>query len=184
MIAGLIGKIYKKEVSKVLFNVNNVIYEVFMSINAISRIKDNDTILISQITREDGISLYGFLDSNEKQLFDNLIKINGIGPKVGIAICGAFESSNFINIINNNDFASLKKIPGVGEKMAKRIMIEMNGKLENIVSNNSLSKPKQEALLGLESLGFKNLDIIKIIENSKFSSASEIIKEVLQKIKK
>lgn len=182
MIAGLIGNVYSKNGGSVLFNVNGVIYEVFMSLNTISNVKDNDTLLITQITREDGTFLYGFLDKNEKNLFDMLIKINGIGPKVALSICSSFNPNEFINIAYSNDFMSLKKVPGIGEKMAKRIIVELSGKLESI-DNNSLPQYKSQAIEALESLGFKRSDFMKIIEDSTLSNTQDIIKEALKHLK-
>lgn len=182
MIAGLIGSVYNKNGNSVLFNVNGVIYEVFMSLNSISSIKDNDILLITQITREDGVFLYGFLQKSEKDLFDTLIKINGIGPKVAMAICSSFNPNEFIHIAYNNDFVSLKKVPGIGEKMAKRIIVEISGKLESI-DNSSLPQHKSQAIEALESLGFKRSDFIKIIEDSKLSNTQDIIKEALKSLR-
>lgn len=183
MIAGLIGSVYKRGVGGVLFNVNGVIYEVSMSLNALPSVKENDTLLITQIIREDSIALYGFLNKDEKDLFDNLIKINGIGPKVALSICSAFKPAEFLNIANSNDFTMLKKVPGIGEKMAKRIIVEISGKLGNIAQLN-LPQSKIDALNALESLGFKNSEILKMIENTTATSTEAIIKEALQGLKK
>lgn len=183
MIAGLIGSVYKRGVGGVLFNVNGVIYEVSMSLNALPSVKENDTLLITQIIREDSIVLYGFLSKDEKDLFDNLIKINGIGPKVALSICSAFKPAEFLNIANSNDFTTLKKVPGIGEKMAKRIIVEISGKLGNIAQLN-LPQSKIDALNALESLGFKNSEILKMIENTTATSTEAIIKEALQGLKK
>ena len=183
MIAGLIGSVYKRIASGVLFNVNGVIYEVSMSLNALTCVKENDTLLITQIIREDSIALYGFLSKDEKDLFDNLIKINGIGPKVALSICSTFKPAEFLNIANSNDFATLKKVPGIGEKMAKRIIVEISGKLGNIAELN-LPQSKIDALNALESLGFKNSEILAMLENVESTSTEGIIKEALQKLKK
>lgn len=183
MIAALIGSVYKKNATSVFFNVNGVVYEVFMSLNSLANVEENDTLLITQIIREDSMILYGFLDKSEKDLFDMLIKINGIGPKVAITICSSFSPQDFIDIVYNNDFVGLKKVPGIGEKMAKRIMVEIAGKLDSI-STYSLPQHKKEAIEALESLGFKVTDIIAFVENSQATNTSSIIKETLQKIKK
>ena len=183
MIAGLIGSVYKRIASGVLFNVNGVIYEVSMSLNALTCVKENDTLLITQIIREDSIALYGFLSKDEKDLFDNLIKINGIGPKVALSICSTFKPAEFLNIANSNDFSSLKKVPGIGEKMAKRIIVEISGKLGNIAELN-LPQSKIDALNALESLGFKNAEILAMLENVESTSTEGIIKEALQKLKR
>ena len=102
MIVGLVGKITKKEPTLLNINVNGIIYEVFVSINCSSKIiSDEATLLITEIIREDAHNLYGFLDTNEKKLFDTVIKINGVGPKVGLAICSTFTPTSFAQIITN-----------------------------------------------------------------------------------
>ena len=107
MIVGLIGKIIKKEPTLLNVNVNGIIYEVFVSINCSSKIISDDVKLeITHIIREDSQSLYGFLDSNEKKLFDTVIKINGVGPKVALAICSTFTPTSFAQIVNDNDTMS------------------------------------------------------------------------------
>lgn len=182
MIAGLIGNIYRKDSYKVLFNVNGVIYEVFMSLNSLSKIKEQDSLLITQIFREDGVFLYGFLDLGEKNLFDTLIKINGIGPKVAIAICSYFDAQSFISIINSNNFSELKKVPGIGEKMAKRIIVEVSGKL--IAQDTQyLPNHKQEAVAALEVLGFKIEHILKVLEKIDSTNTQDIIKSALKSLK-
>ncbi len=96
MIIGLIGKVVKKEPTIVWLNVNGVVYEVFVSLNCSSKIiSDEVHFEITEIIREDAHNLYGFLDSSEKKLFDTVIKINGVGPKVALAICSTFTPSSF-----------------------------------------------------------------------------------------
>ena len=179
MIAGLMGEVYKKEVNKILFNVNGVIYEVFMTTHSIKEVKN--TILITQIIREDSITLFGFLEENEKALFENLIKINGVGPKMAMAICNYFNYEELLGIVNNNNFSLLKKVPGVGEKTAKRIIIEIGGKLDNANFN---SKDKHDAYLALEALGFRYEEVGELIQDSIAVNTNDIVKEVLQKINK
>ena len=95
MIVGLVGKVTKKEPTLLNVNVNGIIYEVFVSLNCSSKIISEDvTLQITHIIREDSQSLYGFLDINEKKLFDTVIKINGVGPKVALAICSTFTPSS------------------------------------------------------------------------------------------
>lgn len=179
MIAGLMGEVYKKEVNKILFNVNGVIYEIFMTTHSIKEVKN--TILITQIIREDSITLFGFLEERQKNLFENLIKINGVGPKMAMAICNYFNYEELLGIVNNNNFALLKKVPGVGEKTAKRIIIEIGGKLD---STNFSSKDRQDALLALEALGFRYEEVGQLIQDSISINTNDIVKEVLQKINK
>lgn len=181
MIAGLRGKVFTKSTTKILLDVSGVIYEVFMPLNDIEKVKQEDTILTTQIIREDASLLFGFLDVAQKQAFDNLIKISGVGPKVALTICNYFTPIELITITTNNDYISLKKVPGIGEKSAKRIILEL--KIDNI-NKNDLNTPKQEAISALESLGFKKDEIIKLIEKSTSTITQDIIKDVLRYAKK
>jgi len=96
MIVGIEGIVEKKEPTFIHLNVNGLIYEVNISINTSNSIKESRVkLLITQIIREDANLLFGFMEANEKKMFDTLIKINGVGPKVGLAICSTFTPSTF-----------------------------------------------------------------------------------------
>ncbi|MAC82981.1 MAG: Holliday junction branch migration protein RuvA [Arcobacter sp.] len=188
MIVGLIGKIIKKEPTLLNLNVNGIIYEIFVSLNCSSKIINDDvTLAITHIIREDSQTLYGFLDSNEKKLFDTVIKINGVGPKVALAICSTFTPSSFAQIVNENDVSMLKRVPGIGPKGASRILVELSGSIidlnvedENSSSNSSLL----EASLALESLGFKKDVLAKILKTCVSTTTSDLVKEALKKLQK
>ena len=186
MIVGLIGKVIKKEPTLLNVNVNGIIYEVFVSINCSSKIISDDVKLeITHIIREDSQSLYGFLDSNEKKLFDTVIKINGVGPKVALAICSTFTPTSFAQIVNEHDISMLKRVPGIGPKGASRILVELSGFIidssdkDDLSSNSSL-----EASLALESLGFKKDLITKVLSTCTSTNTSDLVKEALKKLQK
>ena len=158
MIIGLIGKVVKKEPTVVWLNVNGVIYEVFVSLNCSSKIiSDEVKFEITEVIREDAHNLYGFLDTNEKKLFDTVIKINGVGPKVGLAICSTFTPTSFAQIITNHDVNMLKRVPGIGPKGASRILVELSGFVVDGLESGEDSNINLEASLALESLGFKKI---------------------------
>jgi len=162
MIVGLEGKIEKKEPTNLHINVNGVIYEVFVSLNCSNKIeKDNIKLLITQIIREDSNTLYGFLDKNEKKVFDTLIKINGIGAKVAMAICSTYTPQKFSEIIATKDINMLKKVVGIGAKSASRILVELSGFV--IDTDEKDTKDRNDAILALESLGFKKEQIKKAL---------------------
>ncbi|MBU3014005.1 Holliday junction branch migration protein RuvA [Poseidonibacter lekithochrous] len=188
MIVGLIGKITKKEPTLLNLNVNGIIYEIFVSLNCSSKIISDDvTLEITHIIREESQTLYGFLDSNEKKLFDTVIKINGVGPKVALAICSTFTPSSFAQIVNENDVSMLKRVPGIGPKGASRILVELSGSIidlnveEEGSSNNS---SLLEASLALESLGFKKDVLAKILKTCVSTTTSDLVKEALKKLQK
>lgn len=188
MIVGLIGKIIKKEPTLLHVNVNGVIYEVFVSLNCSSKVIQDDVKLeITQIIREDSQSLYGFLDSNEKKLFDTVIKINGVGPKVALAICSTFTPNSFAQIVRDNDVSMLKRVPGIGPKGASRILVELSGFIVDTAEfkdgeDGNISSI--EASMALESLGFKKDLITKILKTCTSQNTSDLVKEALKKLQK
>jgi len=188
MIVGLIGKIVKKDPTLLNVNVNGLIYEVFVSLNCSSKIINDDVQLeITQIIREDSQTLYGFLDANEKKLFDTVIKINGVGPKVALAICSTFTPASFSQIVNDNDISMLKRVPGIGPKGASRILVELSGFIIDADSEDggdTSMAASFEAALALESLGFKKDMVSKILKTCVSTNTSDLVKEALKKLQK
>ena len=179
MIAGLKGKIYKKRINSILIDVNGVIYEVMVSLNSYSNLNGEVFVYITEVIREDSYTLYGFSDEYEKKMFDTLIKINGVGPKVALAICSTFNPSTFASIVQTKNISALKQVPGIGPKSASRILVELGDFNVNIEETNvSVS----EAITALEGLGFKKDDITKIIKDISATSTEEIIKQALKKL--
>ncbi|AXX91819.1 Holliday junction branch migration protein RuvA [Malaciobacter molluscorum LMG 25693] len=187
MIVGIEGKIEKKEPTLLHLNVNGLIYEVFVSINCSSKITNNEVKLFTtHIIREDAQTLYGFLDINEKKLFDTVIKINGVGPKVALAICSTFTPSSFAQIVSANDVSMLKRVPGIGPKGASRILVELSGFVvdADASDDNTNATITLEASLALESLGFKKDIVAKILKTCTSTNTSDLVKEALKKLQK
>ncbi|MEA1915085.1 MAG: Holliday junction branch migration protein RuvA [Campylobacterota bacterium] len=186
MIVAVEGIIEKKEPTKVHLNVNGLTYEVFVSLNCSSKIT-NDKVKLhtTHILREDAQSLYGFIDNNEKKIFDTVIKINGVGPKVALAICSTFTPENFAQIISSNDVGMLKKVPGIGPKGASRILVELSGiVIDGLEDASSSSVSQVEASMALESLGFKKDIISKTLSQCTANSTGELVKEALKRLQK
>ena len=177
MIAALKGKIFEKENGKILLEVNGVIYELNVSLNTFAKAQDG-IYYVTEIIKENEYSLYGFLDKDEKKLFDSLIKLNGVGPKVALAICSSFTPSEFVEVIANSDINALKKVPGIGPKSAKRILMEM-GEFEV----ESLNPEINQAIIALENLGFKRADVLKATAGLS-GKVEDIIKEALKRLSK
>ena len=193
MIIGLEGKLAKKDPTVLHINVNGVYYEVKVSLNCSSNIGELGSITklhTTHIIREDSQSLYGFIDENEKKLFDTVIKINGVGPKVALAICSTFTPTTFAQLINNNDVNMLKQVPGIGPKSASRILVELTGFIVNSLGSDedsgiiSTSQLKTEAYMALESLGFKGAVIKKALTSCVSDNISDLVKEALKKLQK
>jgi len=184
MIVGLKGKIVYKEPSFVHVEVSGVVYEVFISLQTFSALgNDEVSLFTSQIIREDAQLLFGFLDMSEKKMFTRLIKINGVGPKVGMAICSTYTPSQFGVIINNKDMNGVKKVPGIGPKSAGRILVELNGFDEELLSSNdtpSRTHSFNEASEALESLGFKKDKISKALSACDGEDTASLVKQALK----
>jgi len=179
MIAGLKGNVFKKRINSILVDVNGVIYEVMVSLNSYSSLNGEIFVYITEIIREDSYTLYGFSDENEKKMFDTLIKINGVGPKVALAICSTFTPSTFASIVQTKNVSALKQVPGIGPKSASRILVELS---DFSVEDEETNVGVTEAITALESLGFKKDDITKAIKDIKANSTEEIVKEALKKL--
>ncbi len=186
MIVGLEGEVVKKEPTFLYLKVNGITYKVNISLNCYSLIKDKIISLnITQIIKEDSNSLYGFLDINEQYLFEEVIKINGVGPSTALAICSTFTPQSFSYAVANQDINMIKKVPGIGPKSAKRILVELGDFIiDTNQSQNSLTIAKNEALMALESLGFKKETINRILNRCSSTTTSELVKEALKELGK
>jgi Holliday junction DNA helicase RuvA len=186
MIVGIKGKIEKKEPTLLHIDVNGLVYEVFVSVNCSSKITENNiSLFTTYIIREDSQALYGFLDINEKKLFDTVIKINGVGPKVALAICSTFTPSSFSQIVSSNDISMLKRVPGIGPKGASRILVELSGfVIDGNAEDDVAGTNMMEASMALESLGFKKDIITKALNSCSATNTSDLVKEALKKLQK
>ena len=182
MIVGLKGNIEYKEPTFVHVEVNGVVYEVFISLQTFAALPKNEVkLFISQIVREDALLLFGFLDMSEKSMFMRLIKINGVGPKVAMAICSTYTPSKFAQVISSKDIKAVQKVPGIGPKSAGRILVELNGFDEEMLSVASpQTKSFNEASEALESLGFTKAKISKALSACEGSDTASLVKEALK----
>jgi len=183
MIGRLKGIIVSKHPPKLLLDVNGVGYELESPMTTFYRIsevsKPEVTVYTHLSIREDSHALYGFIEPKERDLFRLLIRINGIGPRLGLAILSGMSISEFVECINNEDYTRLVRLPGVGKKTAERLIIEMREKMnnwtqeleqhsckstisKNIIQNNTASN---EAISALLSLGFRASESNKAIAN-------------------
>ena len=186
MIVGLKGEVVHKEPSCIHIDVHGVVYEVFISLQTFSALpKEKVSIFTMQIFREDAQLLFGFLETAEKKMFERLIKINGVGPKVAMAICSTYTPSQFAVVINNNDINGVKKVPGIGPKSAGRILVELNGFDTELLaqSGDATSANTQayaQASEALEALGFKKDKISKALSSLDEEDTSALVKGALK----
>ena len=184
MIVGIEGTVERKEPTFVHINVNGIIYEVQVSINTSNAIQETKTkLFVTQVIREDSDNLFGFMELNEKKMFDTVLKINGVGPKVGLAICSTFTPSTFAKVIASKDVSMLKRVPGIGPKAASRILVELADFIVDTDMNSISSTELADAIMALESLGFKKDAIQKALQGAS-GDTSSLVKEGLKKLQR
>ncbi len=183
MIVGIEGEVIRKDPSFVFIKTNSgLTYQVRISLNAVSKIEKGSIYLhTTLIVKEDSQSLYGFLDYDEKRMFDKVIKLNGVGPSTALAICSTFTPKEFAEIIASKSVESLKRVPGIGPKSAKRILVELS---DFDLSEEESPSYQRDAFMALESLGFKKNSIAKILKDCKSDNVSDLVKEALKKLTK
>jgi len=183
MLVGIEGIIEKKEPTFVHINVQGLIYEVNISVNTSNRLaKGRVKLLLTQILREDASLLFGFIEANEQKMFNTVLKINGIGPKVGLAICSTFTPMSFAKILASKDVSMLKRVPGIGPKAASRILVELADFIvdgEDDVNAGAMG----DAIMALESLGFKK-DAIQKALLAEVGDTSSLVKIGLKKLQR
>jgi Holliday junction DNA helicase RuvA len=187
MIVAIEGQVVKKEPTLVYIKTNSgITYGVQVSVNTSNQIQDDVVSLHTHyVIREDAQLLFGFFDISEKKIFETLIKINGVGPKVALAICSTYTPTTFVKIVQSNDVASLKRVPGIGPKSASRILVELSGAITTIdTEDNSQNQSLNDAIMALESLGFKKESINKALKGATTTDTSELVKYGLKQLQK
>jgi Holliday junction DNA helicase RuvA len=138
MIAFLKGIFVGRTVGSAFIDVGGVGYEVGMSQNSLSKLPavgEKVEVFTYLQVRDDGVSLYGFSSMEEKALFEKLITVSGVGPKVALAALSSFTPEGFAQAVADQDVARVQKIPGVGKKTASRIILELKGSLDQGLQN-------------------------------------------------
>ena len=133
MIGQLRGRLAEKRPNQVLVDVGGVGYVVLVPLStfaALGELHTEVTLLIHTHVREDALSLYGFVSSREKHLFELLISASGVGPSLALKILSGMSVDELVPAIRGNDLARLTKIPGVGRKTGERMVVELKDKLE------------------------------------------------------
>lgn len=159
----------------IVVDVNGVGYKLLVA-NPY-RYQENRTkkvqVYVYQAVREDNISLFGFTDQNEKNLFMQLINVSGIGPKSALAILANPDHQGLVDAITNNNVSYLTKFPGIGKKTASQIVLDLRDKLTNESSSSlfattqltvdvTVNRELKDALEALAALGYKERDIKKV----------------------
>lgn len=195
MIGKLKGKIDSIFDDKLILDVNGVGYNVYASSKTLNSLQEKKgqemVLLIETIVREDHIHLYGFSAEIEKTWFNELYKVSGVGSKVGLKILGTLSINDIVLALNSGDKVLFSKVPGIGPKLALRIVSELKDSAKKIagdfvVSSNkgersaaeNNSKVLADAISALENLGYKRIEIYPII-NQQITQNPNITLETL-----
>ncbi|MCC1496440.1 Holliday junction branch migration protein RuvA [Alcanivorax sp. 1008] len=196
MIGQLSGKLLDKRAPWLLIDVGGVGYEVEAPMTVFYQLPDigaNLQLYTHFVVREDAQLLYGFASRFERELFRALVKVNGVGPKMALAILSGMEAERLVRCIESQDSSTLIKIPGVGKKTAERLLIEMSdrlGKLDgapvSLPGLASVAMPSDavsDAVAALESLGYRPKDaqaaVAKVADMDSMTS-EQLIRQALK----
>jgi holliday junction DNA helicase RuvA len=193
MIGSLTGSLIEKSVSTLIVEVSGVGYEILISPRTFERLPSvGATVHIKTHThvREDELTLFGFLDVLEKNLFLKLIKVNGIGPRLALNILSGMPPQEFLNTIYQEDETKLTSIPGVGKKMAARMLVDLKDKIQDLGDVTPLrasSSPKQsmvdDVVSALMNLGYTKMSAqqaVAKINVTKTTTLESLIRDALQ----
>jgi len=198
LIGRLKGVLLEKQAPLLLIDVQGVGYEVLAPMSTfydLPELNQGVTLHTQLVVREDSQTLYGFATYNERSLFRALIKINGVGAKLALAILSGVSTNDFIRCIEHEDTAMLVKLPGVGKKTAERLIIEMKDRIKDLqgqsgstmipVTENLTRQddPVADAMSALVALGYKLPEasrMVRAVENMSECSSEELIRLALQ----
>ena len=195
MLSYIKGTVVKKGLDYIVIDNNNMGYFVNTSMSSLNKLSEGEkaTIFTYMHIREDIIALYGFLTSDEIELFKKLITVNGIGPKAGLSVLSTYEVNTVKEIILKEDVTGMSKVPGVGKKTASKIILELRDKVGTIegISKDAegtgifqTESESSDILNALTGLGFNAYEAKKVLDkiDVEGKSENEIIKEALKNI--
>lgn len=198
MIGQLRGILLEKQAPQLLLDVHGVGYEIDAPMTTFYRLADvgqEITLYTHFVVREDAHHLYGFSTKEERWLFRTLLKVNGVGPKLALTILSSIEPDEFVRCVQQQDTASLVRLPGVGKKTAERLIIEMRDKLAEVslTSGKEVAaaamplrterqRTTQDAISALIALGYKSQEAARMVSkiDDGVLNSQELIRRALR----
>jgi Holliday junction DNA helicase RuvA len=191
MIGSLTGKIVIKAPPQLLLEVGGVGYELeapMSTFYGLPAVGETTRLLTHLVVREDAHILYAFGSLEERRLFRHLLKVQGVGPRIALAILSGTTVEGFAACVLAGDASALTKIPGVGRKTAERLVIEMRDRLESdqtnptVAAEMSVAGPEGEAFSALVALGYKPAEATRLIKavGAGATSTEDLIRKALQ----
>ena len=193
MIGYLNGKVKSSKPTQLLLDVNGVGYVVNISINTFEKIANKETaeLFIHTHVKEDSITLYGFYKESEKEMFEYLISISGIGPKLALGLLSGISTEDLKEAIEEGNVSRIVSVPGIGRKTAERLILELRTKVKDVTVEEGTTVNygvKQEAVSALTTLGYNSViaekTIRQILSSFPDSTLEELIKKALSELNK
>jgi Holliday junction DNA helicase RuvA len=197
MIGRIRGILVYKQPPLILVEVGGVGYEIQVPMTTLFQLPElgaQVSLVTHFVVREDAQLLYGFIDDRDRTLFRQLIKVNGVGPKLGLTILSGMDANSFVRCIARDDISSLVALPGVGKKTAERLLVEMRDKLKNwlaladeggsaVATNVAIADIVTDAEGALIALGYKPAEasrLVASVNDDAINDSEELIRLALK----
>jgi Holliday junction DNA helicase RuvA len=176
VIAHLRGRVLRKAPQEVVVDVGGVGYRVAIPVSTFYRVGEEGDELSLRIhthVREDTLALFGFLSGAEQEVFERLIAVAGVGPRLALGILSGIEVGDFISALRTNDLARLTRIPGVGKKTAERLVLELKDKMPAMLAGEpeaaspaAPASPRDDLLSALANLGYSRPEVERAVDRA------------------
>ena len=186
MIGFIKGTLISAKPTQILVDVNGVGYLCNISINTFEKISNlkSVSLFIHTHVKEDSITLFGFFTESEKLMFELLISVSGIGPKIALSILSGIQINDLKNAILYADSSRISAVPGIGKKTAERLILELKNKVDQVNEEGGAEIPfstKNEAVMALSTLGYNNKLAEKIVRDILLSEPNVPLEELIKK---
>jgi Holliday junction DNA helicase RuvA len=191
MIAKISGRLLEKSPTRILVEVDGIGYEIQIPLSTFDRlgaVGENASVLTHLHVREDILQLFGFATAAEKQLFQHLLSVSGIGPKLAQSILSSCAVEMFCRHITQNEIAALTEIPGIGKKTAERLVLELRDRLARwapqgvaAATLTAASAVEEETIAALVSLGYARSSAQKAVEQVRRESGELPVEELIKR---
>ncbi|NND81187.1 MAG: Holliday junction branch migration protein RuvA [Gammaproteobacteria bacterium] len=195
MIAWLQGIVLHKQPPTIVLNIGGVGYELEAPLNTfyqLPAVGEKATLFTHLVVREDAQLLFGFDSQQQRELFRSLIRVNGVGPKVALAVLSTLSAEELMQAMAHEDISQLTKVPGIGKKTAQRLLVEMKDRLQKEFADVALeaantpgaaASDRQDAIAALTGLGYKLADAGRVVRDLPSDlSSEELIRQALRNL--
>jgi len=193
MIAFLRGRVLDKQPNRIIVDVQGVGYELHVPLSTYYDVGDEGAEVSLRVythVREDALQLYGFLTDLERQVFERLIGISGIGPKLAIAVLSGLDSRELVTAVQRGDVARLVAIPGIGKKTAERIVLELRDRLsqlavpalESVPAGGVADRLRGDLVSALQNLGYHRAQADKAVESTLSATPDASFEDALRRV--